>query len=91
MTALDLIRQIEADGEVQDAMTARLLASLRDYAAASEEARADFDNLITRAASLQAERCALIVEAAMFRHDRDTDRALRAFPLRRAGQKEILN
>lgn len=91
MTPRELIRQIEADGEVQDQLTARLLAALKSYAAASEEVAADFENLLSRAADLRAERCGLIVEAAMFCHERDTEHTLRGFPLRPVREKELLN
>jgi len=66
MTPEELIRLIEQQGEQQDKATVKLLAALKTYADASREMQEEYDNLIRRAADLTAERCGLVVEAAMF-------------------------
>lgn len=61
MTARELITWLEQQGEKQDHICGQLLEALKGYA----EAREEYDALVERAQRLQAERCGLLVEAAM--------------------------
>ncbi len=69
MTPRELVALIEEHGEREDKLTAKLLVALRGYAEASEAVAHDLDVLADRAGRLTAERCGLVVEAAMLLHD----------------------
>lgn len=71
MTPRELVALIEEHGEREDRLTAKLLVALRGYAEASEAVAHDLDVLADRAGRLTAERCGLVVEAAMLLHDQN--------------------
>lgn len=60
-TARELITWLEQQGEKEDHICGQLLEALKAYA----EAREEYENLVERARRIQAERCGLLVEAAM--------------------------